>query len=68
MRALWQQTAFVWRQMPPADRQRWLDLARIANLRMTGYALFTWFQRTADAPTIRTLERQTGIQVLPPAA
>lgn len=56
--------ATAWRALSPATRDAWLAAARKAHLYITGYNLWVWYQRTKDAATIRTIERQTGEQLI----
>jgi len=56
--------ATAWRAMPAERRAAWLLAARRAHLYITGYNLWVWFQRTNDAETIRTIERQTHLSLL----
>lgn len=64
MRDIWRAAAQLWRLLPPEKRQAWMQLAQIAKLRMHGYALWTYYVRTADDATIETLQRTSGITVL----
>lgn len=64
MRNFFRLVATQWRALTPAQRNAWSTAARSGGLRVTGYNLFTWYQRTHDAATIETIERQTGIQLI----
>ena len=64
-RAKWRTFLDDWNAFPAATRQAWLELATAAHLRIHGLNLYIWWRSTFDDPAIRTLERQTGINVLP---
>lgn len=63
-RNLFRLTAMAWRALPAAARRDWLDVSRRANLRITGYNLFLWYNHSRDTAVIKTLEHQTGITLL----
>ncbi len=54
----------AWRNLSPTRRQNWLDAAKQAYLRITGYALFVFYQTKRRPEIIRTIERITGITLL----
>lgn len=60
--------ARIWTQFTVDQRATWSDAARLARLRLTGYNLFTWWQRIRDEATLRTIERQSGITIHRPDA
>lgn len=60
MRNFFRLSAFAWRSLSQPQRQAWSRAAITARLRITGYNLFVWYQRTADAAPIRTIERLSG--------
>lgn len=64
MRNFFRLVAMSWRALSATQRQAWQQAADAAGLRVTGYNLFLWYQRTRDAATIATIERQTGISLL----
>lgn len=57
--------ALLWNGLPAAQRQDWLSAAGAAKLNITGYNLFVWYQHTQDDATIHTIERQSGITLIP---
>lgn len=61
MRQLFALTAATWRNLTQEQRNAWNELSRRTRLRVTGYNLFTWYQRTQDRETIATIARQAGI-------
>lgn len=52
--------ALLWHAMPRRKKDEWLQLARSARLRMTGYGLFTWWVITHDNTTLETIRRQAN--------
>lgn len=64
-RAKWRTYLDDWAAFTDDIRQAWLDLATDAHLRIHGLNLYIWWRSSLDDPAIRTLERQTGITVLP---
>ena len=56
--------AQAWRFLSPERRASWLNAARLAHLRITGYALFVWYQMKRNPGPIKTIERLTGEQLL----
>lgn len=55
--------AWLWTMLPETARQAWLLAARKANLRITGYNLYCYWVMTDNLAAIKTIERQTGIQL-----
>lgn len=53
--------ATSWRAQTPAEREAWNQAAARAHLTISGYNLWTWFQRHRDLGTLRTIERQSGV-------
>ena len=56
--------AYNWRALPPARRADWLRAAGLAELRITGYNLFVYWQLKRDNDAIRTIERITSLRLL----
>lgn len=56
---------YLWRALSPEQRQAWLAAQAKAGLGITGYNLFTYYVTTGDAPAIQTIERQTGLELIP---
>jgi len=63
-RNLFRLVAMAWQSLPPGKRADWLAVSRRANLRITGYNLFLWYHHTRDTAVIRTIEHQTGINLI----
>jgi hypothetical protein len=63
----WRIAAQQWRALPPAARARWALAAARAHVRCTGYNLHTAYVAADRADLIRTIERQTSLQLLTPA-
>lgn len=58
-------TGYLWRNISPEMRARWNQAPHLANLAITGYNLFTYYVLTSDVATIRTVERHSGLVLLP---
>lgn len=57
--------AIMWRRLTEEQRQNWLQAADAARLNITGYNLFVWYHHKLDHAVIRTIEHQTGINLIP---
>jgi hypothetical protein len=55
-----------WADMTQPQRDQWEAITRRANLRVTGFNLFTYWQMRRDTPAIATLEAQTNIPLYKP--
>jgi hypothetical protein len=55
----------AWHDLSPLEKANWKAIAHKGALAITGYNLFVWWFLGGDASRIRTIERQTGITVLP---
>lgn len=53
-----------WQALTPAKRAAWQAAAFDARLNITGHNLFVWYHSVGDPETIRTIENQTGINLL----
>ena len=51
--------------IPKKQRDAWLRAARLAKLTITGFNLFTYFITTSDRAVVETVERQSGVKLLP---
>jgi len=58
-------TGYLWRALSPEQQADWSLAQARANLAITGYNLFTYYVTTGDAPAIVTVERQTGLDLIP---
>lgn len=65
-RQVFRDAATEWSYRDASQKKDWHDAARKSSLCMHGYDLFVFWQTTGDEETIRTIERQTGITLLPP--
>lgn len=54
-----------WKDLPSAQRANWLAIASKAGLSIQGFNLYIWWRSHQDDTIIKTLEHQTGIDVLP---
>lgn len=61
----WTAAAQAWTAEPPAVRADWERATFAAHLRITGLNLWMYWKLTDDHASIRTIERQTGIGLLP---
>ncbi len=57
--------AYVWRSISQAARENWERASQVAHLKITGWNLFTYWNLTYDRATIATIERITGLFLLP---
>lgn len=57
--------AKAWKQLATDKRTDWQRAARKCKLRLNGYALWTYWHMVQDRETITTIERQSGISLLP---
>ena len=64
-RDLWREAAAAWNRVPAARRERWERASKTASLSITGYNLFVYWWTTRDTAAIRTVERITGLDLLP---
>ena len=55
--------AFLWKQLAPADREKWNLAATRAHLRITGYNLFMHHHCTRDESYIITIEHLSEISL-----
>ena len=62
-RNLFRYAGFAWQGLTPFGRFLWKCAALDAHLRITGYDLFTYLCTTGDEEAIKTVERQTGIEL-----
>lgn len=54
-----------WNALTPDQRAAWETATRRLSLCMHGYDLWMHWQLTQDTSAIRTIERQTGLTLLP---
>jgi len=57
--------ARAWRALTDANRRRWNRAAQLARLYIHGYNLWIWWQLKRHRPTLRTIERQSGVTLIP---
>lgn len=65
-RARFAEVSAQWHDLPPAARARWELATRRLSLCLTGYNLWMYMGVRKDMATIRTIERQSGLKLLPP--
>lgn len=63
-RELFRQAARNWKTKTPGQRADWERASQSANIKCTGYNLWTFWWVTENEPVIRTIEHQTGIHLL----
>lgn len=59
--------AASWRQTAPANRTNWQLAANHCSLGISGYNLWVWYSYTRDEPALKTIERQSGIDLYRPS-
>lgn len=57
--------AIAWKALAQADRNNWHTVCRYLSLYLHGYNLFVYWFLSHDDASIRTVERQSGIDLLP---
>lgn len=57
--------ATAWKALSAQQRTDWERTTKTLSLRLTGYNLFVHWHMVRDTSNILTLERQSGIQLLP---
>lgn len=57
--------AAAWRAQPQETRDAWNLACRRAHLYLHGYNLFVWWQLRRLRSTLATIERQSGITLVP---
>ncbi len=58
--------ANLWKALRPETREAWESATIAANLRIHGYNLFVYYILTRDRLAIRTVERNSHVQLLDP--
>lgn len=61
----WRNAAAFWRSVPAAEKRNWKRAADRVRLRITHLNLFIYWATTARVDIIQTVERNSGIQLLP---
>lgn len=54
----------AWWELTTPEREAWENASKLARLRITGYNLFSYWFITQDSATIRTIESQTGLDLI----
>lgn len=57
--------AQAWKSLTAQQRTNWEACTKKLSLRLTGYNLFTHYHMKGDTSNIETLERQSGLELLP---
>lgn len=65
LRNRWRTAAASWGNMGSDQKALWHLAAKQARLYFHGYALWVFWSTTQDRPTLKTIERQSGVQLLP---
>lgn len=61
----WRAAAARWQLMTTEEREKWKAAAEAARLYIHGYNLFLFWFTTERSRYVRTIERRTGITLLP---
>lgn len=61
---LWKAAAIQWQHIAPEIRANWTLTQQRAHLGITGYNLFIYWSTTGDLAAIKTIQHQTGLQLL----
>lgn len=56
--------AQAWHGLDKESRRNWERVSRRLGCRCIGYHLWVWWQLRQDLPALRTIERQSGIQLV----
>jgi hypothetical protein len=56
--------ATTWNALGDHEKKNWQTACSRLSLRLNGYALWTYYQMTADRRSIVTIERQAGITLI----
>lgn len=64
-RARWRAILDDWLALPAATRANWMAITERASLSLHGLNLYIWWRCSEDDSIIITLQRHTGITVLP---
>ncbi len=60
----WRHAAWRWRTLSPETRHTWKQLATAANLTISGHNLYMHYILGKGTGTVRTCQRNTGINVI----
>ncbi len=58
-------SAYTWRSLSAAQQRAWQTAATRAHLQITGFNLFTSWNIKKDDAAIHTIERLSGIKLIP---
>jgi hypothetical protein len=64
-RTRWIAAAAGWQGLLPSVKEEWELATKRLSLRLTGYNLWVYFRVTSDFDTIRQIERESGLALLP---
>ncbi|HDZ22775.1 hypothetical protein LCGC14_1469940 [marine sediment metagenome] len=64
-RERWRAILDDWNALPASTRSDWMLITERASLYIHGLNLYLWWRCSQDDTVIETLQRQTGITVLP---
>jgi hypothetical protein len=65
LRLRWTRLARLWKGLSQVDRDKWIAVARINRLRISGYNLFIFHHCRKDHGLLKTLTRHAGIDLYP---
>ncbi len=61
----WRTAALFWQTVPEQEKRNWKRAARRVHLKITHHNLFIYWNTTGRTDIITTVERVSGIQLLP---
>lgn len=64
-RQAFRMAAAYWQRHTPTQKAAWENATHVLKLNLTGYNLFVWYHTAGDRATIATIERLSGITLLP---
>ncbi len=62
--AVFEVAAQLWNGLDPQLKANWLKVQQLANLGITSYNFWVYYIATNDRSAVRTIERQTGLELL----
>lgn len=60
----WRVYGWAWTSLTEQQRSNWTRAAQLARLKISGINLFFWYQHTHDRAVIRTVEHQSGVNLI----
>jgi len=65
LRLKWSRIARLWKGINQLERDKWISVAKVNKLRISGYNLFLWYHCKKDRGLLKTLTRHAGIEPTP---